>query len=229
VSLERLLRRRTDLPIHIDSGANALARAEMWFGAGRGARHAVIALIDSGVGAGVVTDGSCLPGATGRTAEWGHTTLQAGGRRCRCGARGCLEAYVGAEAVLARFRQARRGRPAPGADPESAFAALTAAADASPAARRVLDEAALYLGVGIANLINLCNPQRVILGGWAGLLLGARMLPRIREAAAAQALRQPYAHTTIALSELGPDAEALGAATLPVSSFLADGAHPPGA
>ncbi|MFE2179480.1 ROK family protein [Streptomyces sp. NPDC059455] len=227
VPLERLLRTGTALPLHIDNGAEALGRAEMWFGAGRGVQHAVVALIGSGVSASVITHGSPYRGATDSAGEWGHTTVQAGGRRCRCGARGCLEAYVGAEAVLERYRQARRGRVTPGADQESAFAALLAAADTSSAAQRVLEEAAVYLGAGIANLVNLFNPERIILGGWAGLMFGARMLPRIRETVAAQALRRPYAKTDIRLSGLGPHAVALGAAALPVRQFLTEGAHRP--
>ncbi|MEU8827837.1 ROK family protein [Streptomyces sp. NPDC048636] len=227
VPLERLLRAGTALPLFIDNGASAMGQAEQWFGAARGAQHVVVALIGSGVGAGVITHGTSYRGATSSAGEWGHTTVQAGGRRCRCGARGCLEAYVGAAAVLERFRQARRGRPVPGEDEESAFTALLAAADTSPAAQRVLEEAAVYLGAGIANLVNLFNPQRIVLGGWAGLSFGARMLPRIRESVAAQALRRPYAHTAIELGRLGRDGVALGAATLPVRRYLADGAHPP--
>ncbi|MGA6152323.1 ROK family transcriptional regulator [Stenotrophomonas sp. NPDC087984] len=225
--LERLLSTGTALPLHIDNGAEAMGRAEMWFGAGRGVQHAVVAVIGSGVSASVITHGVPYRGATNSAGEWGHTTVQAGGRRCRCGARGCLEAYVGAEAVLERFRQARRGRTIPGADNESTFAGLLAAADTSSAAQRVLEEAAVYLGAGIANLVNLFNPQRIILGGWAGLLFGARMLPRIRETVAAQALRRPYAHTTIGLCRLGPHAVALGAATVPVGRFLTEDAHRP--
>ncbi len=83
----------------------------MWFGAGRGARHAVIALVGSGVGAAVVADGSSYRGSRSSAGEWGHTTIVYGGRRCRCGARGCLEAYVGAEAILDRYRA---GQPRPG-------------------------------------------------------------------------------------------------------------------
>ncbi|MFD0447436.1 ROK family protein [Streptomyces indonesiensis] len=222
-----MLRTGTALPLHIDNGAEALGRAEMWFGAGRGVQHGVVALIGSGVSASVITHGSPYRGATDSAGEWGHTTVQAGGRRCRCGARGCLEAYVGAEAVLERYRRARRGRVTPGADDESAFAALLAAADTSSAAQRVLEEAAVYLAAGIANLVNLFNPQRIILGGWAGLMFGARMLPRIRETVAAQALRRPYAQTDIGLCGLGPHAVALGAAALPVRHFLTEGAHRP--
>ena len=76
------------------------------------------------------------------------------------------------------------------------------------------------LGVGIANLINLLNPERIILGGWAGLLLGGRMLPAIHDAARRHSLRHLFAATSIELGRLGPEAVTLGAATLPVERFL---------
>ena len=86
-------------------------------------------------------------------------------------------------------------------------------------AAKVLDDTAVYLGAGIGNLINLFNPDRIILGGWAGLLLGDRLLPAIREAARERSLRHPFAGT-LSLGQLGPDAVALGAATLPIERFL---------
>src|SRR5258708_25649870 len=98
------------------------------------------------------------------------------GRRCRCGSAGCLEACVGAEAILDRYGSL--AAPS-GESEESMLAALIAAADSSPAADAVLAKTAEYLGVGIGSLINLFNPERVILGGWAGLLLGGRLLPAI--------------------------------------------------
>jgi len=149
-----------------------------------------------------------------------------GGRECRCGARGCLEAYVGAESVLERYRQARRGRDVPGQDERASLEALIAAARSSTVAARVLDETAGYLGAGIANLINLFNPERIVLGGWAGLALGSVLLPTIRESIAAHALRHPLAQTTIELCQLGPDAVAFGAATLPVAALLERGGDP---
>ena len=227
VPLERMIRARLDaagdVPLYIDNGAKTHGQAEMWFGAGRGARHAVFALVGSGVGAAVVTNGVTFRGAASSAGEWGHTTLVYGGRACRCGADGCLEAYVGAEAVIERYREARRGRAVPGADEESQIAALLAAADRTPTARRVLDETAGYLGAGVANLINLFNPERVVVGGWAGQLLGPRLLPRIRASAQRHALRKPFEQTTIELGRLGVDAVALGAATLPVARLLAAG------
>jgi predicted NBD/HSP70 family sugar kinase len=186
----------------------------------------VIALVGSGVGAAVVTNGSTYQGATSSAGEWGHTTLVYGGRECRCGAQGCLEAYVGAESILERYRQARRGRAVPGHDERSSLAALIDAAGSSETAARVLDETAGYLGAGIANLINLFNPERIVLGGWAGLALGTVLLPRIRESVAAHALRHPLQQATIEMCELGPDAVAFGAATLPVAALLARGGDP---
>jgi predicted NBD/HSP70 family sugar kinase len=213
------------LPLFVDNGAKTQGQAEMWFGAGRGARHAVIALIGSGVGAAVVTDGTTYRGSTSSAGEWGHTTIAYGGQECRCGARGCLEAYIGAGGVLARYRRAR-GKEIAGEDEQARFAALLSSADKSKTAARVLDETAGYLGAGIANLINLFNPERIVIGGWAGLALGEQLLPRIRAAAGEHALRHPFSQTSIQLGSLGLDAVATGAATLPVADLLEQGATP---
>ena len=215
VPLGRLLRARTSLPLHIDNGAKTMGQAELWFGAGRGAEHAVVCLIGSGVGASIIPYGSTHQGSTSSAGEWGHTNMVVGGRTCRCGSRGCLEAYVGAEAILDRFDGSL-----PRDDQEAALGMLIDMAATSPRATEVLDETALYLGVSIGDLINLFNPERIIIGGWAGLLLGAHMLPAIRETAREQSLRHPFAATSIELGRLGPDAVALGAATLPIEAFL---------
>ncbi|WP_419996331.1 ROK family protein [Streptomyces boninensis] len=225
VPLENLLRRATQLPPHIPlfiaNGARTLGQAEMWFGAGRGTRDAVIALIGVGVGACVIADGAPQPGA----AEWGHTTVRLHGRRCRCGADGCLEAYVGAEAVLERWREAG-GRP-DSTDEEAAFAELLVSEDTH--ADAVLAETAEYLGAAIADLVNLFSPERIVLSGWAGLLLGPRLLPAIRAAVHTYALQYPAARTTVTLGELGRDGDAVGAATLPLRAFLDEGGTRPAA
>lgn len=219
VALEKLLREEgVGLPLLFDNGAKTQGQAEQWFGAGRGAQHAVVLLVGSGVGAAVITDGSTYRGATSSAGEWGHTTINYGGRRCRCGAHGCLEAYVGAQAILERYHEARGDQAVPGADVQGELDRLLAATDAD--AVRVLDETADYLGAGIASLVNLFNPERIVLGGWAGIALGERLLPRIRAATAAHALHRPFEQTSIELSELGQDAVAVGAATLPVAVLL---------
>ena len=228
VPLERLLREAVDLPpevpYRIDNGAKTLGQAEMWFGAGRGASSAVVVLFGSGVGACVVMD----PLGPGRALEWGHLTVRVRGRRCRCGAQGCLEAYAGAEALLARWREAG-GRPPAGADEETALAALVAAAypgdgaTADPAAVAVLEETAEYLGAGFADLVNLFQPERILVGGWAGLLLGTRFLAAVEEHARAYALAYPAARVTMGMGLLGPEAVTVGAAILPLADFFARG------
>ena len=214
VPLGRLLRAGTDLPLHIDNDARTMGQAELWFGAGRGTDSAVICLVGSGVGACISAIGAALGGRTSSASEWGHTTVMVGGRPCRCGSLGCLEAYVGAEAILDQY-----GGPLPDGQ-EAGLAAMIEAAPSSAQAAEILDRTALYLGGGIANLINLFNPERIVLGGWAGLLLGAHMLPAIREAARDRSLRHLFAGSAIELGRLGPDAVALGAATLPIQAFL---------
>ncbi|WP_405013954.1 ROK family protein [Kitasatospora sp. NBC_01539] len=223
VPLGRLLRAGTDLPLYVDNGAKTLGQAEMWFGAGQGARHAVVALFGSGVGACVIADGARFRGATSSAGEWGHTKVHVGGRLCRCGSRGCLEAYVGAEALVERW-----GRAPAGSSEKAGLAALLAAFEAGEEdAVALLTEAAEYFGAAIADLINLFNPERIVIGGWAGLMVGPRLLPAIREAATAYALRFPRAQTSIELGRLGPDAVTVGAATLPLWHFLESGGDLP--
>ncbi|MGW2559449.1 ROK family transcriptional regulator [Streptomyces sp. NPDC001514] len=238
VPLEKLLRTHIEPPggtrYFIDNGARTLGQAEMWFGGGRGARDAVVVLLGSGVGACIVSDGTLYGGAHSSAAEWGHTTVALRGRSCRCGARGCLEAYIGAEAILERWREAG-GPVAEDIDEESGIAALIAAAyppsgaDPDRGARQLLDETAEYVGAGLSDLINLCAPERILIGGWAGLQLGPRLLSAVREYAAAYALRQPASHTTIELGRLGQDAVTVGAATLPLAEFFATGGTRPAA
>jgi len=211
-------------PVQVGNGAKTQAQAEMWFGAARGVRHAVVALVGSGVGAAVITEGQPYQGASSSAGEWGHTTLVYGGRPCRCGARGCLEAYVGAEGILERYGAG--GAESAEGEVGRISALIEAARAGEPAASALLAETVGYLGAGIGNLVNLFNPERVVLGGWAGLALGAVALPEIRAAASAQALAQPYGQVSIELSELGADAVAFGAATLPLAALLGRGEDP---
>lgn len=243
VPLEAMLREVTELPLFVDNGATTMGQAEMWFGGGREAADTLFLLLGSGVGASVLAGGTPYRGASTSAGEWGHITAEIGGRRCRCGAKGCLEAYIGAESVIARYREAVGNAPgntpeADAADEEAMLRQILETAELAsgpeadrpevPAARTVLDDTALRIGVGIGNLINLFNPQRVIIGGWAGLLLAQELLPQIREAAREHSLHYPFSRTTIELGRLGPDAVARGAATLPVARFLNSGGAPAG-
>ncbi|MEU8608228.1 ROK family transcriptional regulator [Actinoplanes sp. NPDC048791] len=222
VPLGEMLRAGTDVPVFVENGAKTLGQAEMWFGAGRGARHAVIVMVGTGVGAAVVMDGRGYRGAFSNAGEWGHTTLVYDGDVCRCGARGCLEAYIGSETVIARLAAATGQQP----DPKLLTRMLAADGALDEPAQAVITQTVGYLGAGIAGLVNLFSPERIVLGGPAGLALGERFLPDIRDAAARNALRHPYSRTRIDLCQLGPDAVAMGAATLPIARLLADGGLP---
>jgi len=197
-----------------------MGQAEMWFGAGRGVQHAAIVLLGTGVGAAIFTDGSLYRGATSSAGELGHTSVVVGGRRCRCGANGCLEAYVGSGAILERWAQLSGQRRPADEDEEAALKELLSDTQEDGPASTLLDETAVYIGVGIGNLVNLFNPERIVIGGWVGLLLGPALLPRIRDAASAQALNYPFGRVSIELGRLGSDAVALGAATLVAEQFL---------
>ncbi|MFF1698708.1 ROK family protein [Streptomyces sp. NPDC058257] len=232
VPLESLLRDSSrgshqlphSVPYFIDNGAKTLGQAEMWFGAGRGTRNAVVVLFGSGVGACVVTEDV----EQGRAVEWGHLTVRVQGRRCRCGSLGCLEAYAGAEALLERWQEAG-GRPPGGTDEEHALTAMLNAAypqddgAADPTALMVLEETAEYLGAGLSDLINLFQPERILVGGWAGLQLGQRFLTAVKRYIPTYALSYPAGRVTIGLGRLGPDAVTVGAATLPLADFFARG------
>ncbi len=227
VPFERLMSARTDLPLLVDNGAKTLGQAETWFGAARHVDSAVIALLGIGVGTSIVSNRQLYRGATSSAGEWGHTTLVVDGRPCRCGAKGCLEAYIGAGALVARYDQlaGRRSRTRPGAL-ERRVERMIASRAEDQLANQVLAEAAGYLGVGIADLVNLFNPERVVIGGWLGRALDDALLEEVRAAAVRNALRLPMSHVEIVRAELGADAVALGAATLPIAEFLSSGAMP---
>jgi len=223
IPLLQLMAAALPAPVMLDNGAKTMGRAELWFGACRDARHLAVVLLGTGVGAALFNDGALYRGSTSSAGEWGHTSVMVGGRQCRCGASGCLEAYVGAEAILERWAQRTRKPLRDKKDQQRRMQDLLDAARSSKPAAEVLDETAEFIGAGVANLVNLFNPECIVIGGWVGQLIGPRLLPRIREIAAARALRYPFSRVAIELGRLGPDAVAMGAATLVVEGFLADG------
>jgi predicted NBD/HSP70 family sugar kinase len=228
VPLGALFRERIDLPLYVENGAKTLGRAEMWLGAGRGYRDAVVTLWATGVGAAIFTDGSLYHGAGSSAGEWGHTNVVVGGDVCRCGARGCLEAYVGATALLREWERADPSISLPAAlDQAEWIDRLDEAARSGGEAAQVLDRAATLFGTAAANLVNLFNPEVIVVGGWVGRRLGPRLLPTIRAVIAAQALDYSAARVTVELGGLGNDAVALGASTLVVEELLAAGGRLP--
>jgi len=225
--LAQQLAERIGAPVFVENGAKALGQVEMWLGAGRGAHDAVVALWGTGVGAAIFVDGALYRGATSSAGEWGHACLVVGGRRCRCGSRGCLEAYIGAEGLLEAWREVDANAPGPNTDPEQWTDQLLQAAAAGNGAERPLDEAATFFGVACANLANLFNPELIVIGGSIGLALGPTLLDRIREVMQSQALDYAASGVRLALGRFGEDAVAFGASTLVVSELFATGGAQP--
>jgi predicted NBD/HSP70 family sugar kinase len=222
VPLATLLEEGLHIPISLENAAKAMAQAESLFGAGQGYEDIAVLLVGTGIGAGIITDESLYHGASNSAGEWGHTTLVLDGRPCRCGSYGCLEAYAGAPGIIERLREvAPESSLLQSNGQESTICALVAAArDGNLAATQVLTDTAHYLGAGIANLINLFNPQLIVLGGWVGLEIGEYILPELRQFVARYALKQPFSATKIELSQLGQNATAMGAAALILEQFL---------
>jgi len=227
VPLQAVLQATLGAPVHVDNGAKTMGRAEAWFGAGRGVRDLVVALVGTGVGAAVVTNGVVYRGASSSAGEWGHTKIVLDGAPCRCGSRGCLEAYLGASAVINRHRRLMDDSPADSSQEEALQRLRRDAEAGEPAAVKALDETATYLAAGIGSLANLLNPSTVVLGGFVGLSLGPLLLPLVREALPRYALLPAAQRLELVLSRFGPDAVALGAATLPVERFLTSGGNIP--
>jgi predicted NBD/HSP70 family sugar kinase len=212
--------------IHIDgavfaeNGAKTQAMAELWFGAARGVDHALVALLGRGVGLGIIADGRLQRGATSSAAEWGHMKIERGGALCRCGDRGCVEAYVGASAILDAWR-------ATGAEFEGsgwrAIGDLLEASEAGDArATGVVDDVIRSLGIALGSLVNLTNPQRIVIGGWVGLRLMEHLGPQITAQTRANALRRAGEQIDIVASTFGGDTVALGAAIMPLESLVRD-------
>ncbi|MFJ8747717.1 ROK family protein, partial [Embleya sp. NPDC127516] len=224
VPMKALLAERLDFPLYVDNPLKASTVAELWFGAGRDVDDLAVVTLRTGVGVGVAIDGTLYRGATNSAGEWGHIILVMDGRTCRCGARGCVEAYVGAPGILRTLREIDPHNPILTIDDQ--IAAIEAVADAArrhdPTALRVVEDTGRHLGASVATLINMLNPARIVLGDWVADRLGEPLLTATRDAAAHYALEQPFAAVTLSLSELPDNAVCLGTATFALEGFLND-------
>lgn len=192
------------LPIHIDNDANLGALAESRVGVGQGMTSMIFVKVSSGVGAGLVLDGRIHRGVGGTAGEIGHLTLDVNGPVCRCGGRGCLEAYASTGAVTALMAP-----HLPGALIDDV---VTAAGEGSVPALRLLEDAGLHLGWGLASVVNLVNPGLVVVGGDMARA-GEHFLEPVRHGLRRHAL-DAAAGTPVVASELGERASLIGALLL---------------
>jgi glucokinase len=163
----------TGLPVRVDNDANCATYGEWWLGAARGGRNVIGVTIGTGIGGGIIIDRHLYLGSTDAAGEIGHITIEANGRRCSCGNYGCLEAYASGTAIAERAREAlRNAEPSQllamaGGDPARITAATVyqAAAQGDAVAAEVVRDTARFLGAGIASLVNIFNPDVVVLAG----------------------------------------------------------------
>lgn len=212
-----------ELPVFAENGAKTQARAELWFGAASGVDHALVALLGRGVGLGIVTEGELYRGAHSSATEWGHTKIRFGGERCRCGDRGCVEAYLGADAMLGAWRRA--GGVFEGSGWQALGALLDAVDGGDPSASGVLTEALEALGAALGSMVNLTNPERVVVGGWVGLRLMERYADRIRDAIDRNSLHRAATQFELAVASFGGDTVALGSALMPIEALIRTPSH----
>ena len=213
---------RLDLPVKVDNDANVACLAEARIGAGKGRDNVIMLTLGTGVGGGIVLDGRLYHGATGYGGELGHMVIYENGPPCQghCPNHGCLESLASAAGVRAAAAQIAAERP------DGALAKAGAAQ--KPVAPRFVIDGALdgdedciealtivgrHLGVGIANYVNIFNPDVVVIGG--GIMAAGEILLGVaREEAARRALRPPWGEVEVVAAELGNDAGVLGAAAL---------------
>jgi glucokinase len=217
------LAEQVSLPVFVDNDATLAMLAEHRSGAARGALDAVMLTIGTGIGGGILSRGRLLRGAHGAAGEPGHMTIDADGPECPgdCPGRGCLEAYVSGPALArmgyeyaALADDYNLGRTLAANGELTAADVVQAARSGDPGAREAFERMGTSLGVGLASLLNLLDPDLVVIGGGLGSDAGALLLEPAERVARARALEPAASAAAFAVAELGEDAGMLGAAML---------------
>ncbi|MFE4454446.1 ROK family protein [Streptomyces sp. NPDC056796] len=202
---------RLGVPVYVDNDANLGALGELVWGSGRGVKDLAYIKVASGVGAGLVIDGHIYRGPGGTAGEIGHITLDESGPVCRCGNRGCLETFTAARYVLPLLR--------PSHGPDLTMERMVQLArEGDPGCRRVIGDVGRHIGSGVANLCNLLNPSRVVLGGSLAEA-GELVLAPIRDSVSRYAIPSAARQLSVLPGALGGRAEVLGALALVLSEM----------
>ena len=202
VEVAEELEGRVGAPVSVDNTANLGALGELRCGALQGVQHGAYIKLSYGVGAGLVLGGEVFRGAAGTAGEIGHLTIDEHGPICRCGNRGCLETFIGSHA-LADALSVSHGRL-------TLRDIITKAIEGDQGCRRVLDDAGRHLGVAVAGLVNLLNPEVIVIGGQLAAVGEIITEPMLR-ALDRSAIPSAVASLVVRLSELDTDADVVGA------------------
>lgn len=234
VPLAELMTERLGLPCFVDNDANLACYGEFWLGAGQGTQSMCLLTLGTGVGGGIIVFGRLLRGIDGTAAEIGHMIVQRDGRQCGCGARGCLEAYASVtgmvqtavEGMESGRKTVLSDRCAGNPDMLTGEMISDVAAAGDEFAIWVIQETGAWLGVGIAGLINLFNPEKVVLAG--GMInAGPVLLDAIRKRALHDAFDVPANRVEIVTTALQGDSGVLGAAGVALERLEEERSNPP--
>jgi predicted NBD/HSP70 family sugar kinase len=206
LSLAQELEARLGLPVHVDNDANVGALAESVLGVGRGVSEMAYIMLGSGIGAGLIIGGQVYRGSGGTAGEIGHVLVDEHGPLCRCGNRGCLETYAGADALLDLLRRQH-------GDELTVDGLVQLARDGDAACQRVIADAARIVGVAAATLCNQLNPELIVIGGELAQT-GPLLLDPLRESIVRYAIPAAAEDVRVVTGELGERAELLGALVL---------------
>ena len=219
VPLRDIIEKELGKKAFLINDANAAALGELYFGAGRGTRHFIYVTISTGIGGGIVIDGKIYTGALGTAGEVGHMTINDKGPLCNCGNRGCWETLASGTALAWETKERIKdgGKTSildyVGGDVEKVTAEVIhqAAQEGDALARELISQTGYYIGVGLANLINIFNPELIVIGGGLSNIGDMLLEPAFKEAKA-RAFKQPYGAVHFAQAELGRNSGVLGAA-----------------
>jgi glucokinase len=215
--LTAALESELDWPVILENDANAAAIGERWQGAGRGQRTLICVTLGTGVGGGIILDGKLWRGADGSAAEIGHIGVDPfAGVACMCGSRGCLEVYASATAIVRMTREARPRYPNSilhNIEDLTSQKIYQAGRDGDELAIEVFRRMGVYLGIGLASLINVLNPEIVVIGG--GLSNGWDLFEKhMHQQVIERSFPIPARRVKIVRAECGDDAGLLGSARL---------------
>jgi glucokinase len=221
IPLREMVKKETGLETFLINDASAAALGEHCFGAGRGINNLIYITVSTGIGGGIIIDGKLYTGASGSAGEIGHMTIDINGTHCNCGNIGCLELLASGKAVARAAQKAiAEGTKtiileiAEG-EPQNITAQTVSAAahKGDELASAIISKAATYLGVGMVNLVNIFNPEMIIIGGGLSKT-GDMLLDTARKVVAERAFYLPAQQVRIVPSQLGDNAAVLGAAAL---------------
>lgn len=215
--LAAALREQLNLPAILENDANAAAVGEMWQGAAVGCKTIICVTLGTGVGGGIILDGKLWRGVDGSAAEIGHMCVDPfGGVACTCGSRGCLEVFASATAIVRMTREARPRYPdsvLQGRNDLTAEAIFEAGQQGDELALEIFRRMGVYLGIGLANLINILNPEMIVIGG--GVVNGWDLFAKhMHQQVEERAFPLLASRVKIVRAKCGDDAGLLGAVKL---------------